>query len=119
MGELFDIRIRCHFEDDSATVKTFDVAIISDLKRFTTTSEYFTDKQIVNNQASSGQKYFRQDLSSIMQEGFEGKFFQLEIDKIIPTDGRFDYNGFMMHVIPRPQIDAEFLMGGKDISNGW
>jgi hypothetical protein len=119
MGELYSAIVRCHFEDDAATLKTFTFTFSSDTNRFSNTTEYFTDKTVVNNMLSTGQKIFRHFIDGLLREGFLGTFFQVQFERYMPSDGNFKFFGMQLNIIPRPEYDAEFYLGGTAITDPW
>jgi hypothetical protein len=119
MGELYSCIVRTHFEDDAATTKSYTLTFLSDTNRLSNTTEYFTDKTVINNMLAAGQKIFRHFVEAIMREGFFGVYFQMQFDKYIPTDGAFKFFGTQFNIIPRPEVDSEFYLGGTAITDPW
>ncbi len=71
-GELWDVFIACHYEDDSSDPNDYDVTLYSDTYRFNTTADVTdaTKETVMNQQAEAGQIQFRHGIQIVPEEGF-------------------------------------------------
>jgi hypothetical protein len=51
----------------------------------------------------------RQNIRMIPQEGFYGTYFQYKIEKKVPASGIFKWHRMDLDVVPRPNIEPEFI----------
>jgi hypothetical protein len=104
-GEIFDMKAYCEFYDSLS----YEITLMRDYERGDSEFDYASYKEIINEQASATQEQFRQHIGVTPLEGFIGTMFQYHLVKRIPTDGRFKFFGVDYNIIPRPELDSEFL----------
>lgn len=66
-----------------------------------------------------GLSQFRNNIQLVPQQGMYGTFFQLKVEKLVPTDGRFKIRETILQYIPHPNIAPETIVGLGANSNGW
>lgn len=117
--ELMDSIAYCEFSDDYEEENGFSLSVKSDSKRFVENFDQASNGSSETQLDSSGHHSMRHSIQMIPKEGFLGTFFQIEIEKVVPADGHFEYYGCRMNVLRRPAFGPEFMVGGDDIRNGW
>jgi hypothetical protein len=104
-GEIFDMKAYCEFSDSLS----YAITLIRDYERGDSEFDYATYQEIINEQATATQEGFRQHIGVTPLEGFVGTMFQYHLVKRIPTDGSFKFFGVDYNIIPRLELDSEFL----------
>lgn len=113
MAELFRFLAFCDFSDELG----FDISFFADNKRFEIQCSYNQTDETEFDDA--GIPHFRNVLEIVPQEGAFGTFFEYQLEKVIPSDGVFNWIGGSFKLISRPELGPEFTSGTGEIATGW
>jgi hypothetical protein len=71
----------------------------------------------MDDQTNDGPIEARKSIMAVPSEGMAGTFFEVKIEKVIPTDGDFRYHRMQMQAIPET-MDHEHVAGGAVAQTG-